>query len=61
MGEVKNVNRILGEKPEGSRPVGRSMSKWKNNFKMGFKETGREDVDWIHVAQDREPNKSRVP
>jgi hypothetical protein len=27
--------------------------RWKDNIKIGLKETGCEDVDWIHLDQDR--------
>jgi len=26
---------------------------WKDNIKMGLKETGWESVEWIHLDQDR--------
>jgi hypothetical protein len=26
---------------------------WEENIKMGFKETGREDVDWINLGKDK--------
>jgi hypothetical protein len=29
------------------------MRKWEDNIRMDVKETGREDVDWMHLAQDR--------
>jgi len=32
-----------------TRPLGRRTSKGEN-----FKDTGSEDVDWIHLAQDRD-------
>jgi hypothetical protein len=28
-------------------------SKWEDNIKMGLKERGCEDLDWIQVALDR--------
>ena len=31
----------------------RRRRKWKDNIKMGLKETGWEGVDWIHLDQDR--------
>jgi hypothetical protein len=31
----------------------RGMRRWKNNIKMGLKETGCEVIDWVYPAQDR--------
>jgi hypothetical protein len=45
-GEMGNVYKVLVGKPEGKRPLGRPRRKWEGNIRM--------DVDWIHVAQDRE-------
>jgi hypothetical protein len=41
---------ICGEK----RPLGRIGCNWKVNIKIGFKGIGCEDVDWIHMASDRD-------
>ena len=41
-------------KTEGKWPLGRSRSRWKDNIKMVLQELGREGVDWIEVAQDRD-------
>jgi hypothetical protein len=35
-------------------PVGRSRHGMEVNVKMDLKEMWFEDVDWIHLAQDRE-------
>ena len=40
-------------KHEGKRPLGTLGYRWVNNIKMDIKETGLEDVNWIHLAQDR--------
>jgi hypothetical protein len=45
---------ILVGKPEGWRPLGRPWHKWEDNIKMDLREMGLGDVDWIHVAQDRD-------
>jgi hypothetical protein len=44
MGKMRN-SRILSEKFEGKRPLGRCGCGWENNNKMDLKEIGREDVD----------------
>jgi hypothetical protein len=48
------VYNILVGKPEGMRPLGRPRHRWEENIRMRFGETGWKDVDWIHVAQDRD-------
>jgi hypothetical protein len=52
MGDIRNTYKILVRKPERIRPCGRFRSRWVD-IKMDLKETGCEDVDWIHLAQDR--------
>jgi len=34
MGERRGVYRVLGMKPEGKRPFGRSRRRWKDNINM---------------------------
>jgi hypothetical protein len=41
-------------KPECKIPFGRPKRRWKDNIKMAMKETGREKIDGIHMAQDRD-------
>jgi hypothetical protein len=53
MGEKKNAYRLLVEKPEGKRPLGRPRHKWVDNIRMDLGEVGWDDVDWIGLAQDR--------
>jgi hypothetical protein len=54
MGEKRNANRWLVEKPEGKRPLGRLRSRWVDNVGMGLVEVGWDDVDWIGLAQGRD-------
>jgi hypothetical protein len=54
MGEKKNAYRLLVEKPEGKRPLGRSRRRWVNNIMMNLVEVGWDDVDWIGPAQNRD-------
>ena len=35
-------NRVLVQKPEGNRPLGRPMHRWEVAIKMDLKEVGRE-------------------
>jgi hypothetical protein len=53
-GEKRNTYRILGEKPEGKRPLRRHRRRWVNNIKMDLKEIGWVGMDWIDVAEDRD-------
>jgi hypothetical protein len=40
-------------KPEGKRPLGRPRRRWED-IKMTLREIGRDGMDWIHLAQDRD-------
>jgi hypothetical protein len=53
MGEKRNVYRLLVEKPEGKRPLGRPRCRWIDNIKMDLLEIGLSVVDRIGLAQDR--------
>jgi hypothetical protein len=52
MGETRNAYRILAEKPEGKRPLGRPRRRWVGNIKMDLRETGWGGMDSIDLAQD---------
>jgi hypothetical protein len=54
MGEVRGAYNILVGRPEGRRPLGRPRRRWEDNIKMDPREIGFGDVDWIHLAQDRD-------
>jgi hypothetical protein len=51
---MRNAFKILVGKPEGKRPVGRLKHKWKDNIRTDLREVGWEDVDWLHLTQDRD-------
>jgi hypothetical protein len=53
MGEKRTANRLLVEKPEGKRPLGRPRRRWVDNIRMDLVEVGWGDVDWIGLAKDR--------
>jgi hypothetical protein len=56
MGEERGVYRVLIEKPEGKRPLGRPRRRWRweDNIKMDLQEVGVGCGDWIESAQDRD-------
>jgi hypothetical protein len=41
-------------KPEGKRPLGRPRRRWVDNIKMDLREIGRDGMDWLDLAQDRD-------
>ena len=45
--------RVLVEKPERMRPLGRRRRRWEDNIKMDFREMGG-GMDWIDLAQVRD-------
>jgi hypothetical protein len=50
----KNAYRILVEKPEGKRLLGRPRRRWVDNIKMDLRVIGWDDMDWIDLARDRD-------
>jgi hypothetical protein len=54
MGDVRGAYNILVGRPEGRRPLGRPRHRWEDNIKMDLGEIVFGDVDWIHLAQDRD-------
>jgi hypothetical protein len=54
MGEGRKLYRLLMGKPKGKKPLGRLRHRWEDGIKMDLRETGWEDVEWIHLAQDRD-------
>jgi hypothetical protein len=53
MGEVMGAYNILVGRPEGRSPLGRPRRRW-DNILMYPRETGFGDVDWIHLALDKD-------
>jgi hypothetical protein len=51
--KMTNAYKIMGGKPEEKKPLGRPRRKWKDNIKIDLGEVGFENVDLIHLAQNR--------
>jgi len=54
MGEEMVVYRVLVEKPEGKRQLGRLRRRWVDNIRTVLQEVGCGYMDWIGLAQDRD-------
>jgi hypothetical protein len=54
MGEKLNAYRISVGKPEGKRQLGRPRCMWMDYIKMDLREIGKDDMDWIDLAQDKD-------
>jgi hypothetical protein len=51
---MRNVYRILVGETEGKKRFKRPSYRWEDNIRMDPTEIGREGVDWIHLAQNRD-------
>jgi hypothetical protein len=49
---MRNTYNILVGKPGRKRSLGRP--RWEDNIRIDLREIRWEDVDWIHLAQDRD-------
>ena len=49
----KHIQDFFVGKPDGMRPLAERKHTWKGSMKMDPKEIGQENVDWIHLLQDR--------
>ena len=46
--------RVLVEKLEGRRPLGRPRRRWVDNIRVDLQKVGCGYMDWIGLAQDRD-------
>jgi hypothetical protein len=51
---MRNSYKIFVRKLEGKRPLRKSWHRWEDNILTDFWEIGWVDVDWMHLAQDRD-------
>jgi hypothetical protein len=54
MGAIRNSYRILIEKPESKRTLGRLRCRWKDNIRIDVREIGWEGTDRMHLDQDKD-------
>ena len=54
MGESRGCYRVLVEKPEGKRPLGRPRRRWEDNIKIYLQKVGCGGMDWIELARDKD-------
>lgn len=53
MHKMRNLCKIWLVSLKRKRPLRRSKHVWKDNIKTDFKGIGWEDINWIHLTQDR--------
>jgi hypothetical protein len=53
MGEVRGVYRVLVERPESKRPLGRPRRRWEDNIKLDLMEIRIDGANSIQLAEDR--------
>ena len=51
MGAKRGAYKVLMEKPEGKRPLGRPRHKWEDNIQMDLQEVEYGGLDWIDLAR----------
>jgi hypothetical protein len=50
---MRNAYSISVGKPEVKRPLERPTCRWEDNIRTDVREIWWEDMDWIHLVQDR--------
>jgi hypothetical protein len=55
IGEKRKVYKVLAVRPEGRRSLGRQMRRWEDEIRMDFRETVWGSLEWVKLAQDRNP------
>jgi len=54
MQERRSMYKVLVEKPEGKRTLGKPRCRWKNNIRTDIQEVELGGMDWVALAQDRD-------
>jgi hypothetical protein len=50
----EKCRRFWWESPEGKRPLERPRRRWEDEIIMDLGKTGRANVEWIQLAQDKD-------
>jgi hypothetical protein len=53
-GRQEKCLRVLVDRPEGKRPLGRPGHGWEDNIKVNLQAVGWRGMDWIDLADDRD-------
>ena len=53
MGARRAAYRVLVEKLQGRKQLGRPRRRWEVNTKVNLREEGWRGIDWIDLAHDR--------
>jgi hypothetical protein len=54
MGEMRYANKTLVGKPERKRPLRRPRHRWEDIIRMCLGDIYWEDVNWMHLVQDKD-------
>jgi hypothetical protein len=54
MCERDEKHNILVRKHAGKRSLRRPRHRWEDNIGLNLRKIGLKDVDWIHLAEDRD-------
>jgi hypothetical protein len=57
--EERNAFRILVEKPEGKKPLGRTRHKWEDNIKIDLRCGGMDGLIWLRIRTNGEHLQTR--
>ena len=60
MGERRGAYKILVEKPERRRSLGRTRRRWEDNIKVDLKQVVRGASRWMDLAEDTDSWRSLV-
>jgi hypothetical protein len=58
--EKRNACRILVEKPDGKRPLGRPTRRWVCNIRIDLRVIEWGGTDWVHLSLDRDQRRALV-
>jgi hypothetical protein len=54
---VRDEPEVLVGSSKGKRPLTRSRRRWEDNVELDVRELGWNAADWIHLVQDRNPQR----